>query len=131
MGTLMPRLTSQTFADQAVKYRMIMPSCMRRQQAAELGMTGRQLGELAEAGELAASEPVTNAVRASTSPSGRALYVNGHMGTVRVCLLSEGYCSLIEVDDQATGNPVLKNVGADAESGRGLTMIDALTGGRW
>ena len=31
MGTLMPRLTSQTFAGQAVKYPMIMPICMRSQ----------------------------------------------------------------------------------------------------
>jgi glutaryl-CoA dehydrogenase len=31
MGTLMPRLTSQTFAGQEVKYPMIMPICMRSQ----------------------------------------------------------------------------------------------------
>ena len=34
----MPRLTSQTFAGQEVKYPMIMPICMRSQYAAELGM---------------------------------------------------------------------------------------------
>jgi serine/threonine-protein kinase RsbW len=38
---------------------------------------------------------------------------------------------LIEVYDQAAGQPVLKNVGADDESGRGLAMIDRITGGRW
>ena len=31
MGTLMPRLTSQTFAGQELKYPMIMPICMRSQ----------------------------------------------------------------------------------------------------
>ena len=31
MGTLMPRLTSQTLAGQEVKYPMIMPTCMSSQ----------------------------------------------------------------------------------------------------
>ena len=31
MGTLMPRLTSQTLAGQEVQYPMIMPTCMRNQ----------------------------------------------------------------------------------------------------
>jgi hypothetical protein len=31
MGTLMPRLTSQTLAGQEVKYPMIIPTCMRNQ----------------------------------------------------------------------------------------------------
>jgi hypothetical protein len=34
----MPRLTSQAFAGHEVKYPMIMPTCMRSQHAAELGI---------------------------------------------------------------------------------------------
>jgi anti-sigma regulatory factor (Ser/Thr protein kinase) len=94
-------------------------------------LAGWGLADLTEVCELVASELATNAVRASTAPSGRVLYVNGRMRTVRVCLLSDGYRTLIEVYDQAFGEPVMKTVSASAESGRGLAMIDALTGGRW
>jgi hypothetical protein len=38
VATLMPRLTSQTFAGQEVKNPIIMPICVRNQYAAELGM---------------------------------------------------------------------------------------------
>jgi hypothetical protein len=37
---------------------------------------------------------------------------------------------LLEVHDQAMGPLELRNMGADAENGRGLAMVHALTGGR-
>ena len=39
IGTLMPRLTSQAFAGQDVKNPIIMPTCMRSQNAAAFGMS--------------------------------------------------------------------------------------------
>lgn len=52
------------------------------------------------------------------------------MCTVRVRSFSDGYRIMIEIYDQAAGQSVLKNVRADAESGRGLPIIDRITGGR-
>ena len=48
------------------------------------------LADLTEVCELAVSELTTNAVEASTGPTGRPLYVNGRMPVVRVRLFSDG-----------------------------------------
>jgi hypothetical protein len=53
------------------------------------------------------------------------------MPVVRVYLFSDGVRLLIEVWDQATGFPALRRPASDAEAGRGLHLVDALTGGRW
>jgi hypothetical protein len=89
------------------------------------------LANLADIGILIVSELVTNGVRASTGSNGGLVYVDGRMPTIRLCLLSDGSRPLIECHDQAFGEPVRKTVSASAESGRGLAMIDRLTGGRW
>jgi hypothetical protein len=90
-------------------------------------LTTWQLGSLAEVGELVVSELVTNAVEASTGADGLPLYVLGRMPLVRVAVLSDGVRVVIEVFDQAPGKPVLKRVGSDAEAGRGLFTVNALT----
>src|SRR5216684_8768436 len=63
MGTLMPRLTSQTFAGQEAKYPMIMPTCMRSQKAAELGMSWCGAGNSTNAmTAIQPNRPTSNAV---------------------------------------------------------------------
>ena len=100
---------------------------------AHLGVTvtNWRLGTLADAGEVVISELASNAVRASTGRDGGLVYVNGHMPLVRLRLFSDGSRLLIECIDQAPGFPVICEVSPDAESGRGLMMVAALTGGRW
>jgi anti-sigma regulatory factor (Ser/Thr protein kinase) len=93
-------------------------------------LTVWDLRTLAEDCVLIASELVANAVTASTAPSG-LIYVEGRMPMAQVCLMSDGVRVLIEVHDQAPGEPVPSRAAPDAESGRGLQMIDALTGGDW
>ena len=53
-------------------------------------LPGWGLADLIEDCELVVSELTTNAVKASTGPGGRLLYVNGRMPVVRACLLSDG-----------------------------------------
>jgi anti-sigma regulatory factor (Ser/Thr protein kinase) len=94
-------------------------------------LAGWGLTELIEVCELVVSELATNAVEASTGPTGRLLYVNGRMPVVRVCLFSDGERLLIEVWDQAMGFPAPRRTASDAEAGRGLHLVDAVTRGRW
>ena len=90
------------------------------------------LGGLADDSELVVSEIVTNAVNASANPDGTLAYVAGHTPVIRVCLMSDGRQLLIEVHDQAPGQPMIQHADpVTAESGRGLAMIDALTDGQW
>ena len=90
-----------------------------------------QMGNLADTAKLVASELVTNAVKESTTPEGDPIYANGQMPLIWVCLLSDRSNLMIEVHDQAGGWPVMQDAGPDAVSGRGLPMINALTGGQW
>src|SRR5579875_592888 len=90
-----------------------------------------QMSALADLAELIATELVTNALRASTTPAGGPCYVNGRVALIWVCLMSDGLRALIEVHDRAEGAPVLRDAGPYAETGRGLHLIDALTGGDW
>ena len=63
MGTLMPRLTSQTLAGQEVKYPMIMPACMSSQKAAELGVRWCGAGNSTNAmTAIQPNRPTSNAV---------------------------------------------------------------------
>jgi anti-sigma regulatory factor (Ser/Thr protein kinase) len=94
-------------------------------------LPGWGLADLIEVCELVVSELTTNAVKASTGPGGRLLYVNGRMPVIRVCLLSDGSRLLVEVHDQAPGVPVLRDAAVDAVSGRGLPMVHTLAVGQW
>jgi anti-sigma regulatory factor (Ser/Thr protein kinase) len=94
-------------------------------------LAGWRLADLTEVCELVVSELATNAVEASTGPTGRPLYGGGRMPVVRVCLFSDGARLLIEVWDQAMGVPALRRAAGDAEAGRGLHLVDAVTRGRW
>lgn len=92
----------------------------RRELRQELAAWG--LNRLAETAELVLSELFSNAVRHARSPRGRQIETRYEQtpGGVR-----------IEVHD-ANGNwPELRKVTADKECGRGLRLVDALTGSRW
>lgn len=89
-------------------------------------LAGWGFRELTDVAELVASELASNAVTAS----GKAR--NGtETPLVRVCLIIDGDVLTIEVWDQAPGVPVLRDADWSAETGRGLAIIDSLTGGAW
>lgn len=89
-------------------------------------LAGWRLSGLADDGETVISELVTNAVRASTLPSGEPRYTGGRMAVIRMHLLSDGTRLLAEIYDQAPGVPALQNAAPDSETGRGLVMVSHL-----
>ncbi|WP_327288600.1 ATP-binding protein [Streptomyces sp. NBC_01198] len=81
------------------------------------------LQDLADVAELVVSELVTNAVQHAHGPEDTLL-------ETRFERLPGGDLR-IEVHDANENKPELRQPSADAESGRGLALVDALTGGRW
>ena len=80
------------------------------------------LTALADVATLVLSELMTNALRHAHRAEGygigtRFVSVDGGMR--------------IEVHDAGQARPRVKRAGADDESGRGLALVDTLTGGRW
>ena len=86
-----------------------------------------ELSHLAEAAETIVSELVANAVNASTDEQGRPLYRDGQILVIWVRLHADEARLKAEVWDEAPGLPVLGNADDNAESGRGLTMVSALS----
>jgi anti-sigma regulatory factor (Ser/Thr protein kinase) len=80
------------------------------------------LAELADAAELVLSELFTNAVRHARRPRGRRIATCYRRVPGGVC---------IEVHDACDTWPELRKAEDDEESGRGLALVDALTGARW
>jgi hypothetical protein len=94
-------------------------------------LTGWRLGGPAKDGEAVVSELAANAIEASVGPDGNPRYLDGgQMPLVTLRLFSDGITLLVEVHDQAPGQPLLLNADA-AERGRGLTLVHALTRGQW
>ena len=87
------------------------------------------LGGLAETAELLVSEIVTNAVRASTpvAPQQRETGQAPRAQRMRLWLTSDRHSVLIQVWDVDHHHPVRQDVGPDAEAGRGLLLIEALS----
>ena len=81
------------------------------------------LQALAETAELLVSELVTNAVRASAGLPGRRL----GLPTVRLWLSADHEHALIEVWDADERMPVCEQPDPDAEHGRGLYLVEALS----
>lgn len=81
----------------------------------------RGLPELVDSAELIVSELAANAVTHAHPPFGNF--------TTRFEWLSSGV--RIEVDDSGDGRPEPREASGDDVSGRGLFLVDALTGGRW
>jgi two-component sensor histidine kinase len=80
------------------------------------------LGHLADAAELVVSELLTNSVRHAGDP-------RGHVIGTRFERLQCGV--RIEVHDAGDSKPELRDACSDAESGRGLALVDVITGGHW
>lgn len=76
---------------------------------------------LAEEAELLVSELITNAVAASRAAGSAA---------IRLWLLSDAARVLILVQDDSPHQPVRPEPAADAESGRGLLIVEAISS-RW
>ena len=84
--------------------------------------------DTAETAELLVSELVTNAVRFASDPAPARQYsdrVNAGLIWLSVRHFREDF--LIEVFDTDTNPPVLADADEDAESGRGLMLVDALS----
>lgn len=105
------------------------PSLIRACVRATLAMW--KMTDLADAVELAVSELATNGVNASTGEDGCPMYVDGRLPVIRVRLFTDGRRLVAEVWDQAPGVAVHRSAGDDDETGRGLDLVDALTGSRW
>jgi anti-sigma regulatory factor (Ser/Thr protein kinase) len=87
------------------------------------------LGELAETAKLIISELTTNAVMAATDPEanlGNARHSSG-VPTVRLSLTSDYERVVIEVWDANPLPPVAQQPELEAESGRGLMLVEALS----
>ncbi|MFH8221438.1 ATP-binding protein [Streptomyces sp. NPDC018057] len=85
-------------------------------------LEGWGLENLGDAAELVLSELVTNAVRHARSPQGRLVETRYE----RV-----GHAVRIEVHDACGTRPVPCAASVEDEQGRGLSLVDVLTGGRW
>jgi Histidine kinase-like ATPase domain len=90
-----------------------------------------RLGDLAEDCETVTGEMVANVVQAATGPDGQPRYdEQGRLPVLWLRLLSDGAALRIEVWDTlsgALGVPVPRAAGPYDESGRGLTLIAALS----
>jgi sulfatase maturation enzyme AslB (radical SAM superfamily) len=82
------------------------------------------LDEITTEAELVISELVTNAVQASSQAPGRPPSIGVSLAVTPAVLT-------IEVLDRAPGTPVLLSAGGNDEGGRGLSIVEELTGGRW
>ena len=92
----------------------------RRQVRTTLAAWG--LADLAESTALVLSELMTNSLRHAPQAEGGVI-------TTQLVLLDGGVC--VEVHDSGTAQPQLRTARVDDEGGRGLALVDALTGGRW
>jgi serine/threonine-protein kinase RsbW len=80
------------------------------------------LAQLTDTATLLVSELMTNSVRHARRPGGRLI------GT-RFERLVSGV--RIEVHDAGDTKPECREASTDEESGRGLALVDSLTGGHW
>ncbi len=87
------------------------------------------MADMAENVTLIVSELVTNAVLASTDVDGRPEYANASAGLpiVHLRLSSDHEWIVIEVWDLSPHAPEAKQPEPDAENGRGLVLVEALS----
>ncbi len=88
-----------------------------------------QLSELADTAELIVSELVTNAVHASAGLTGSRRSGRWMPGVppVRLWLFSDGQRVLIQVWDGNDNFPAPQHADPDAETGRGLLLVESLS----
>jgi Histidine kinase-like ATPase domain len=88
------------------------------------------MGAIAETAELLVSELLTNAIRAVAAElaSGRSEPASAAgIATVRFWLAADGQQVLIQVWDRCHWKPQPQEPGPEAESGRGLLLVEALS----
>jgi len=85
------------------------------------------MGSLADTVELLVSEIATNAVRASASTPGPLWSQYDGLPVIRLQVASDRDRVLIQVWDSDHRKPVPANAGPDAETGRGLLLVEALS----
>jgi serine/threonine-protein kinase RsbW len=83
--------------------------------------------ELADAASVVLSELMTNSLK-YTKERGR--YIETRFVRLRDTA-GRPVGLRLEVHDAASVQPVLRDPAPDSESGRGLPLVDAITGGRW
>ncbi|CAM4178247.1 ATP-binding protein [Nocardiopsis rhodophaea] len=88
------------------------------------------LREVADNAELIVSELVTNAVEATGLAPSTPVSEISRRHLVRLALSITGNALYIEVWDGQNGRPVRRSVDGDAEHGRGLLLVEALSQ-RW
>lgn len=88
-----------------------------------------RVGCLADTAELLVSEMITNAVRASAliADQQRETEQAPRAQSMRLWLTSDRHSVLIQVWDVDHHHPVRQDVGPDAEAGRGVLLIEALS----
>ncbi|MEE4541705.1 ATP-binding protein [Streptomyces sp. V4-01] len=87
-------------------------------------LAGWGLAELEDAASLVLSEPMTNALRHARVPQ-------REIGTYVARLPCGRGGVRIEVHDASPAKPEARASAPDDEGGRGLALVDTLTGGRW
>lgn len=92
---------------------------------ARLVLAEWDLKELAETAELIVSELVTNAVHASAGLQKR----HSGLPVIQLRLHADHECVLIEIWDADERMPEARHPGPDAEHGRGLLLVEALSEG--
>jgi hypothetical protein len=107
---------------------LTLPGYVRSEVEYHLSAWGLQVAT--DSAKLLASEIVSNAVRASTTPDG-PMYLDGRMAQVQFGIYTDFTDLLMVVWDEAPGVPVLRQAGATAESGHGLEIVDVMSRGRW
>jgi anti-sigma regulatory factor (Ser/Thr protein kinase) len=105
-----------------------LPSAARRARKHVVGLLERwRLRSTIESAELLVSELVTNAYQASGVDVERHGYAGlAGKAEIGLRLASDRRLLLIEVWDASPEPPVIKDTGPDAESGRGLFLVECL-----
>jgi anti-sigma regulatory factor (Ser/Thr protein kinase) len=88
-----------------------------------------QMSQLADPVELVVAELVTNAMQASAGLTGSEFAGRWSPGLppVRLWLASDGQHAVIQVWDASERQPVREAVPLDAETGRGLMLVESLS----
>jgi len=120
--TALPQVTRASFAAVTTT-----PSAARSFVRVTLRAWGQQ--QLIESASLIASELVTNAVKATRSSAQPEEDLHD-LAPVSVELQIDEDAFRIAVRDSSTEQPALQTVGDDAENGRGLILVEALSS-RW
>jgi anti-sigma regulatory factor (Ser/Thr protein kinase) len=85
------------------------------------------MGSLADTVELLVSEIATNAVRASAGTPSQVWSRHEGLPVIRLWITSDRDRILIQVWDSDHHKPIPTNAGPDAESGRGLLLVETLS----